>query len=214
MSKPKIIGIPGWDVKIGEQFGVTLPYMNWASQFGTVIILTPGYIPEIDLLLLPGGADVNPERYNEAPDWFTSRPNTFLENFDLHALPQYINSNTPVFGICRGLQTLNVVFGGSLYQDITHPTSSSPYEVDVHSVYGVNSHGMRSGKSEFKVGSWHHQAIKELGTGLKRCLLAHDDIVEAIEHETLPVAAVQWHPERCFDEYSSHVVERLLKYKK
>lgn len=215
MNKKKLIGIPAWDIKPGEHFGVTIPYLMWAEQFGTVVFLTPDYQPEIDLVILPGGADVDTLRYNETPSYTTSRPNHYLELFDKVSLPVYVERKTPIFGICRGLQTLNVHFGGSLKQNLLyHETSSSTNDVDVHSVFTARNSGgelVKGGKSLFKVGSWHHQSADRIGKNLVIDLVSDDLEVEALYHKELPFAAVQWHPERVWDDYSKQRVLNLLK---
>jgi len=210
MSKRKVIGIPGWDVKPGEFFGVTLPYLAWLSHLGDTSILTPGNLPELDLLVLPGGADVDTDRYDQLPSYYTSKPNHFLESFDKHSLPVYVERKTPVFGICRGLQTINVHFGGSLFQDIVHPSSDDASDIEAHGVFELRADGTKAGKEIFKVGSWHHQSIDRVAKELKVDLVAKDNIIEAVSHKTLPICAVQWHPERCYDEYSFNTVTKLL----
>lgn len=213
-KKLKLVGIPAWDLKQDEYFGVTHPYLVWITKdLGCIpVIITPDYMPAVDLLVLPGGLDVDPKRYGETPDYYTSKPNLFLEHFDRNYLPKYIKQGTPVFGICRGLQTLNVHFGGTLNQDIlNHPTSSrtsGPVDL-VHDVFNVEF-GIKSKTPAFKAGSWHHQSVKDLGEGLEVLLLSHDDHVEALKHETLPVFAVQFHPERMNDSFSYNIVKYLL----
>jgi putative glutamine amidotransferase len=209
MSKKKIIGIPGWALKADEHFGVTIPYLQWASMCGTVRIIMPGEIPEVDLLILPGGLDVSPTRYGQVPGFYTSNQNVFLESFDQSALPEYILRKTPIFGICRGLQTLVVAFGGTLHQDIAHPTSTSTADVEVHKVFHPGQDLKKTGKELFKVGSWHHQSAARVVDFMIE-LVAEDNIVEAVSHVELPISAVQWHPERCYDEWSYNKVIHLL----
>ncbi|XAI97310.1 hypothetical protein [Leptolyngbya phage Lbo-JY46] len=207
-----IVGIPGWDIKPNEAFGLTLPYIMWAEQFGEVRILThKNFDPKIDLLILPGGADVDPKRYNDTFDWYTSKPNMFLEDFDKYQLPKYIENKTPIFGICRGMQTLAVHFGGQMIQHLyDHKTSKDAYEIDVHGLKSIFT-----GKAvDFKVGSWHHQAVLDPGemcvelTSLpsKDC----GETIEAIYHPNLPIYGVQWHPERCHDTFSRDKVYQML----
>ena len=105
MSKRKI-GIPGWMVG-ANSFGVTLPYAEFITNVlgGELHILSPynGDIRrDLDLIVLPGGYDVNPLRYDELPWFSTQNPNVILEAFDNFFLKKYIEANTPIFGICRG----------------------------------------------------------------------------------------------------------------
>lgn len=205
----KTIGIPGWDIKLGEHFGVTIPYLVWASQFGKVIILSPDDYADVDLLVLPGGSDVDPSRYSQVPHFYTGRSNVFLEHFDKNILPTYVENNTPIFGICRGLQTLNVHFGGTLTQHLQkHPTSKDNNDLDEHAIHQVVA-GKKSTHIQ-KVGSWHHQAVDTVGEGLIVNVLAEDGVVEGIVHSSKPIAAVQWHPERNYDEFSRNLVQQLL----
>ena len=115
-------------------------------------------------------------------------------------LGEVIDRNIPVLGICRGLQLLNVFFGGSLYQNIfcadihrrfencdrVHETILKP-EGFLYEIYQ---------KENPVANSAHHQAVKELGEGLVPVQYSKEGIIEAFYHKTMPVYAVQWHPER------------------
>lgn len=90
----------------GDIIGVPLSYAQYIRNFGgEIILLTPtsSIHDEIDLLMLPGGYDVDPERYGEIPEYNTSAPDLHKEYFDKHHLPLYIKQHIPIFGICRGL---------------------------------------------------------------------------------------------------------------
>jgi len=100
------IGIPGWLVG-PNSFGVGINYMEFAKESlggEDIRILLPDspIWTDLDLLMLTGGADVNPSRYNEPPGFYTDKPDILKEYFDVHVLPQYIEQRTPIFGICRG----------------------------------------------------------------------------------------------------------------
>lgn len=199
------IGIVG--TSSNNSFGVSNKYMTFARQFGGVIILTPDmdFQEDIDLLILQGGADVDPARYGQVPEYGLSRSNPYLEYFDRKILPEYIKRRTPIFGICRGLQTLNVALGGTLRQNIQgHPTSNYREET-VHDVKIKNSVF-----SVVKVNSLHHQSIGKLGGGLSS-IGEYAGVVEAIKHKTLPICAVQWHPEEIWDEFSIELIESIIK---
>ena len=105
-----------------------------------------------------------------------------------------------MFGICRGCQLINVYFGGSMIQHLPEADAHKAIAKEVdnqHFVKAVpNSEIEKIYGAHFKVNSSHHQGCKEIGKGLKVTLWSEDGIVEALEHENLPVAGVQWHPER------------------
>jgi putative glutamine amidotransferase len=181
--------------------------MNLASMFGEVHVLTPDTpIMDLDLLILPGGEDVKPEAYDQKPGYMAGNNNPMLEEFDAMKLSAYIDKHTPIFGICRGLQTLNVNFGGTICQHIyKHPTNSR--EDGGELVHKVTGKGIKT----FEVNSRHHQAIGLLGRGLEAILYCKEDrYIESIKHKELPIIAVQWHPEDILDEYSMNAIKSLL----
>ena len=166
---------------------------------------TAKYLPDVDTgydgLILCGGTDINPARYGEQ---INGAVNIDFERdeAEFRLLHAYLQAGKPVLGICRGHQLINVFFGGSLYQDLP--------EADLHkrqndhdSVHEIKATpdsilGRLYGAS-FAVNSAHHQAVKELGTGLRATAIWNGQCIEAIEHITYPIFGVQWHPERmCF----------------
>lgn len=128
-------------------------------------------------LLLPGGGDICGALDGEEAD----------------VIQFFVDHRRPILGICRGMQALNVFFGGSLYDyipghqlpqgDILHATSAS----------GCLCRLLGEGPT---VNSNHHQAIKTLGRGLRICQWSRDGVIEGICHCRLPILGVQWHPER------------------
>lgn len=196
----------------GDILGIPLSYAEYITYVlgGELIILssTSSIQEDIDLLILPGGSDINPERYGEIPHFNTGSPDLLKEYFDNHHLPLYISKKIPIFGICRGLQTINVFFGGTLIQDMYHETNGKddPYGP----VHGIKSYAF-DGRTSFKVNSRHHQAIRAVGEGLIP-LLKHskDDTIEAIQHRDLPIFAVQWHPEDLYAEESTKWITNKL----
>jgi putative glutamine amidotransferase len=212
----KKIGIPGWVIG-GEYFGITVPYAQFISRFGEVVILTPDtpVLNHLDLLLLPGGADVNTKRYGESPGFTTGSSNSMLEHFDTTYLQDYIECGVPVFGICRGFQSLNVHFGGILLQEIGEHKKSS-YNTDAcHKIIPPKaSEDIHFG--ELKVNSRHHQGIIESGLAFDLTAVGYaedrKDLVECFKHSYLPIWGVQWHPEDCSgDHFSPYVIKCLLK---
>lgn len=155
-----------------------------------------------DALVLPGGGDVEPWRYGaEETDCRGADPPR--DALELQLIDAFLQEGKPILGICRGLQILNVYFGGTLIQN-----------VDGHSaVNGRDTyHAIRTAPSVLQdicaltVNSAHHQAADRLGSGLTAVQWAPDGVIEALIHTSLPVWAVQWHPERL--EQDGH---RLLR---
>jgi len=233
MTRRKI-GIP--ISKLGENsVGLTLSYLEYASQFGEPILLLPdsSFRSDLDLLLLTGGADVSTDRYNETPSYFTGKPDIHKEYFDRIMLPQYIASNTCILGICRGIQSLNVAFNGKLIQHMSHETNKpeDPYKtmhnIKINAIDFWNFSEFapvmqnRQPQRVYGVNSRHHQAIdpRFLGEGLS-VLATHekDNTIELIAHNTLPIIACQFHIEDAADYDTivlmENMVNRIMRTKK
>jgi putative glutamine amidotransferase len=160
-----------------------------------------------DGLLLPGGEDVEPARYGEAPHPGLRETSAPLDEVELTLARWAVRDGVPLLGICRGIQVLNVAMGGTLYQDLGlrrrraekhdwfpgYPRDRLSHAVEVRA-------GTRLaeivGEGVQQVNSLHHQAIKKLAPGLRVAARAPDGVVEAVEVEGYRFAcAVQWHPE-------------------
>ena len=110
-------------------------------------------------------------------------------------LEQFIMAKKPVLGICRGLQVLNVFFGGTLIQDLPGHSQAAGRD-RLHRVRTAPSPLQDLFGETLVVNSAHHQAADRLGQGLRAVQWAIDGTVEAVIHQSLPVWGVQWHPER------------------
>ena len=153
-----------------------------------------------DGLLIPGGADINPEFYGE--DTIASLPGDWeTDALQFSALRDFIKLKKPVLGICRGMQLINIFFGGTLVQNLPEACKhmSPPGQPDlVHTCRARKDSWIAQIYGEsFPHNSSHHQGVKELGVGLEAdSWSTGDNVVESFRHSDLPIFGVQWHPER------------------
>ena len=223
----KKIGIVGHFVG-PTTFGITKPYMSFLSHFGEVSIISPweNDTRDIDLLVLPGGPDVDPLRYLEDGDEWnlaTGQPCMIRERFDRILLPQYIARRTPILGICRGHQSLYVQMGGKLIQDMHHEYNGEDRMKLVHDIKFDNLGifpGLaryvkdKIGKKPYKTNSIHHQAADENNKPEIATIIARhaiDNTVEAVTYfPHYPAHTFQWHPEEIWDDASYILINHLL----
>lgn len=183
-----------------------------------LVVMPPDPRPDaFDGLLLSGGGDVDPSLYGEAPLNGSVRVDAERDALDLDLLARAETLGAPVFGICRGLQVLNVALGGTLWQDLpaqrdrgvrhSFPRAEHDPAFPAHAVR-VAGAGARdlplartlAGADGVPVNSRHHQAVKDLAPGLVALAASPDDLVEAFARERGTfLAAVQWHPENLVD---------------
>ena len=164
------------------------------------------YCPRPDLtcagLLLCGGGDIESGIYGQENQG-SEAPDRERDRAELELFRAFFEAGRPIFGICRGMQLINVALGGDMVQDLP------PEQRTLHtSEAGDLVHRVRARPGgllyelygpAFSVNSAHHQAAGRLGSGLRAVQWAGDGVVEALCHERLPVWAVQWHPERLGD---------------
>lgn len=193
-----------------------------AAVEGAGGIAEASYLPAVDTsydgLILCGGCDINPKYYNQENNGSRNIDDA-RDEAEFALLKAYVEAGKPVLGICRGLQLINVFFGGSLHQDILTAEDHSSSEVGVDLVHRIQTEagsiGERLYGADIFVNSNHHQAIDYLGTDLKVTMIAVEDaVIEGIEHETLPIFAVQWHPERmCLGHKRDDTVDGMKVFK-
>lgn len=153
---------------------------------------------QADGLFLSGGMDVNPYCYGLCRKDFCGDTDYLRDRMEMELVHAFINEKKPILGICRGFQMLNTFFGGTLYQDILEETGyAHPYD-SIHEITSVPGEIIETLFGErFTANSLHHQAVNKLGKDLKPIAYASNaPFVEAFVHQTLPILAVQWHPER------------------
>ena len=150
---------------------------------------------DCDALLLPGGGDVDPALYGQQENIASKGIDNERDRRESEAFRLFLQRGLPIFGVCRGAQLINVLLGGTLHQDIPGHRQDGNDELR-HGSHTVDPLLLSLYGERFVVNSTHHQAIDRLGEGLRAVQWADDGTVEAVRHETLPIFAVQWHPER------------------
>ena len=160
----------------------------------------------IDGLLIQGGLDVDPSLYHEELKEETGMTNLQTDNFIIEVIKQAFERKIPIFGICRGIQILNVAFGGNLYQDLKYAGTSSDlhrqddsqlYKHTINVIKDTMLSKMFPNNDTLLVNSYHHQAIKDLAPNFIIDAKSNDGIIEAIHFNSNDqwIFGVQFHPE-------------------
>jgi putative glutamine amidotransferase len=167
-------------------------------------------VGELRGLLLTGGVDIDPARYDEERHPSVTGVEPERDTFEFALILAAREAGLPIFGICRGVQVMNVAFGGSLYQDIADQmTGTLPHTVAAPAFAIAHEVWMTKGSllwtlmqekmadaDTSSVNSRHHQAIKQLAPGFEVTATAPDGVIEAIECRKANFClGVQWHPE-------------------
>ena len=200
---------------LGRFVRADFDYVDGVAQAGGAPVVLPpamdaraadSVIDGLDGLLLSGGSDLHPSYYGEEPIPELDVTIPERDELEMVLLESALRRSIPVFGICRGLQVLNVALGGTLYQDLpsqvdqegllkhrqTIPKWQATHEIEVHA--DTRTAGIMGGGT-IKVNSYHHQAVKDLAKDFVVSAKSSDGIVEAIEYRDLSerwVLAVQW----------------------
>ena len=224
MSKPRIglttyrqRGVTGvWDTEMAM---LPTNYIDSVTNAGGLVVLRPpqpltpsdaeSLLASVDALMVCGGRDVNPERYGQKPHPETDAPDQLRDLLEDELLSAAIRLGVPFLGICRGAQMLNVNRGGTLTQHLPDVIGDQRYQqgggkfnfMDVDVYQGSALHGLLDAPVVVGAAMYHHQAIDEVGAGLRVVGKTKDGVVEAIELENHPFGiAVQWHPEQNSEE--------------
>ena len=191
-------------------------YKEWVEAAGIeVAMITPKdsfpmNIQSYDALLLTGGGDIDPAMYHDTKQAKTDAIEIVRDKMELGLIASFGRNQKPIFGICRGMQMINVAFGGALIQhvpDIVNEIHAKQNDED--SYHPVNlKYGTKLGnalKGTQDVNSSHHQAVdsERVGKGLRVVAVSQEGIIEAVEKDG--VFAVQWHPERLPKDHPASV---------
>ncbi len=192
------------------QYGMT-PVVLPIHTSGETARVIEESLQHLDGVILSGGPDIDASLYGEAP---LEPGDIERAMYERQLFRRAVQQDIPVLGICLGLQTINVVCGGTLHQHIpdAFPGSAIDHDVDgtgsQHPVDILDGTHFRRviGQPRIEVNSYHHQAIKDLGAGLRIAATSPDGVAEVIEWENPArhfMLAVQWHPERQPDSDTS-----------
>ena len=179
------------DIETGEAFlNVTVTTERDKQNYKKILEFCDGF-------LVIGGDDYNPVMYGDTNDLGLSKEiNDEMDKLDQDIILYAVEKEKPVLGICRGHQGFSAVFGKALYQDIESAGLNHPVTDKLHEVTKVTNIGVaKLLPDKFTTNTFHHQATKDLPKGFA-VLFKNHDVVEAIEHTTLPLLGIQWHPER------------------
>ncbi len=197
-----------------QRIGVTGNNRRWApSWWCTALALRlAGAVPErisidhqpsgkpLDALIIGGGNDISPEHYH-SDIAAKVKLDPERDRLEIEWIGKALDENIPLLGICRGAQLINVVLGGNLYQDVRplrKLTYNRPGLLPTKQVRLKADSRMAKicGKLHFRVNSLHHQAIKQVGSGLEAVGWDLDHFTQAVENKTgTRIIGVQWHPE-------------------
>lgn len=198
--------LTSWGVWKQDAAVIPATYVDCVAEAGGLPLLLPPIddtsvaaqiVAELDGLVVSGGPDVDPARYDEEPHAFTDEPRVQRDAWELALLAAALDRDIPVLGVCRGAQLLNVLYGGSLVQHIEdHKAGIAVFQKTEVSLDHDALPGSVLGWN-VTVSCYHHQAIGRLGEGLAVTGRAPDGTIEAVvaPGKTFAVG-VQWHPEQ------------------
>lgn len=189
-------------------------YLELIEKNGGIPLILPlttnkevleSFLTSCDGFLFTGGQDIDPSFYGEEKRSVCGSPCRVRDEMEGYFMREVIAKDKPLLAICRGVQLLNALYGGTLYQDlpIEHPTSllhqmTPPYNKIQHEVDLIGNSLLHRvlDRNKLGVNSYHHQAIKEVGNGLEVTAVSTDGVIEGVSLKSAKfVLGVQWHPE-------------------
>ena len=221
MGAKPLIGITPGYAGDRDRIYTAQGYVEGVNNAGGLAVLLPLKIGQemleevldrFDGFLLAGGADIDARYFGEENLKFNGEISPYRDVLEIKLAKAAIDCGKPLLAICRGIQVLNAALGGTLYQDIHSQIKDrqllkhwqeAPDWYPVHDVSLDRDTKLWScfRKESLGVNSFHHQAVKDTGKGLKVTAISSDGIIEALEHESHRFAVgVQWHPELMWQE--------------
>jgi putative glutamine amidotransferase len=213
-------------------------FVNGVRQADAIPVVFPisdpidakDYLSKVDGLLLAGGQDVSPLLFGEEPSLKLGATNPARDAFEIALVKEAIHQAKPIFAVCRGLQLVNVAYGGTLYQDVSdYPDLAVQHVQLTHFETGAHTVDIEPdstiGKifgNQYVVNTYHHQAIKELAEPFRAVAWSKDGLIEAFEAKSphQSIVAVQWHPElmipydlmmqRLFTDFVKRVIKKMI----
>lgn len=221
MNIKPLIGVTPWYDYNSNEIYIKPGYCEGIIQAGGLPVLLPlspdkqlfeDLFERVSGILLSGGPDVDAKHFREFNMPYNEKISPYRDAMELYLAQRAIAEGKPVFGICRGMQVMNVAVGGSLYQDIGSQikdravlkhSQEAPKWYPTHAISIKEGSRVRQahGEESIEVNSFHHQAVKDAAVGFEITALSPDGVIEAIEYKGHPFAVgVQWHPELMWKE--------------
>lgn len=162
-------------------------------------------ISRYDGIIIPGGGDLDPARYGQT-NTASGNIDNILDERQIDAVKQCVAAGKPIFGICKGVQLINVVFGGTLNQSISG-------HMGVWHTVSVSRSGWFSNiySGSVRVLSYHHQSIRDLADGFQADMRAGDGTIEAISNNEKHIYGVQFHPEQMNNEVGNRCIRQFVE---
>lgn len=231
MKKPMIAIVPLYD-EYKESYWMLPGYMKGIEKAGGLPFMLPlttdqqaiqQIVNIFDGFLFTGGQDISPLLYQEEPLSECGIPCYKRDQMEVELLKAVVHQDKPALGICRGIQLFNVVYGGTLYQDLPsqRPTNvehhqTPPYDQPIHQVSLIKNMPLYQllETDKLLVNSYHHQAIKDLSPYFQVMAYSEDYLIEGIYYPCKKMIwAIQWHPEFLYhkDKNSQKIFKALVE---